>query len=48
MDDEELAEELLERYGLERILEDAELNVAKVLIILDELHYLNLEQYEGE
>ena len=40
--------ELIETYGLEQILCDAELTLPQVLDLLDELGYLYLEQYEGE
>lgn len=37
--------EILETYGLERILEDHHMDLPFVLELLDELGYINLEQY---
>lgn len=39
--------ELLDRYGLEQILEDNEITVEKCLQILDELGYVYLDMYDG-
>ncbi len=41
-------EELLENYGLERILEDNQLTLREALDILEELGFLNLEMYYDE
>jgi len=40
--------EILEAYGLERILEDHHMDVPFVLELLEGLGYINLEQYEDE
>jgi len=39
--------ELVEAYGLERILEDAQITLPEVLDILDELGFLHLGIYDG-
>ena len=38
--------ELIELYGLERILEDSQITLAEVLDILDELGFVYLDQYD--
>lgn len=40
--------EILEAYGLERILEDHHMDLPFVLEVLDELGYLNLGEYVDE
>jgi len=40
--------EMLEAYGLERILEDHHMDVPFVLELLDQLGYINLEEYQDE
>ncbi len=40
--------DISERYGLERILEDAYIDVPFVLEILNELGYIHLEAYADE
>lgn len=40
--------EILEAYGLERILEDHHMDLPFVLDLLNELGYINLEQYIDE
>lgn len=40
--------ELIETYGLEQILCDAELTLPQALDLLDELGYLYLDLYESE
>ena len=37
--------ELIEMYGLDRILEDNQMSLVEAVDILVELGYLNLEQY---
>ena len=39
-------ERLLETYGLERILEDSETDLASVLLILNDLGFIYLEMYD--
>lgn len=41
-------EYIIERYGVERILEDNRLSWALVLQILDECRYVDLEEYEDD
>jgi hypothetical protein len=43
--DKEQAEEVLESIGFEQILEDHNLNELEVLLILDELKFIDLEGY---
>lgn len=38
-------EDLLDKYGLERILEDSGLVIADVIDILEETGFIDLEQY---
>jgi hypothetical protein len=38
-------EEVLERYGLDRILHDNQMSVTEVLDILDELGFIYLDMY---
>ena len=42
----ELITELIELYGLERILEDSQITLAEALDILDELGFVYLDQYD--
>jgi len=39
--------ELIEAYGLDRILEDAQITLPEALDILDELGFLHLDIYDG-
>jgi hypothetical protein len=39
-------ERLLETYGLERILEDSETDLASMLLILNDLGFIYLEMYD--
>ena len=39
--------ELIDLYGLERILEDSQVTLAEALDILDELGFVYLEQYDA-
>lgn len=39
-------EGLLETYGLERILEDSETDLASMLLILNDLGFIYLEMYD--
>lgn len=41
----EQVEELVDAYGLERILQDSETDLIECLQILDELGYIYLEMY---
>jgi len=41
-------EDLLDRYGLYRILEDSGLVMADVIDILEELGFIDLEQYQND
>lgn len=47
MTDDEV-EFILEKYGLERILEDAQMTLVGMVSLMNELGYLYLEQYEEE
>ncbi len=40
--------EILETYGLERILEDNDITIEQVVTLLEDLGYLYLEMYEEE
>lgn len=44
----EEVEYILEAYGLDRILEDNQMELVEILEILNDLGYLDLEQYENE
>ena len=44
--DEEL--DLLETYGIDRLLEDSQTDMPSVLIVLDELGFAELEMYEDD
>lgn len=39
-------EDILERYGLDRILEDNQMTLTEVLDLLVDLGYLELEMYD--
>jgi len=41
-------ENILERYGLERILEDNRVSLVEIVDLLVDLGYLDLEMYEDE
>lgn len=47
MEDDEV-EFILEKYGLDRILEDAQMTLVDVLSLMNELGYVYLDQYEEE
>tara|TARA_X000001382_G_C3141047_1_gene169588 strand:- start:723 stop:884 length:162 start_codon:yes stop_codon:yes gene_type:complete len=40
--------DMIEAYGFERILEDGEMNKSDVLLILDELGFIELEMYDDD
>lgn len=40
--------DLLETYGIERILEDSQTDMPSVLIVLDELGFVELEMYDDD
>ena len=40
--------DMIEAYGFERILEDGEINKPDVLLILDELGFIELEMYDDD
>jgi len=40
--------DMIEAYGFERILEDGEMNKPEVLMLLDELGFLELEMYDDD
>jgi len=40
--------DLLETYGIDRILEDSQTDMPSVLIVLDELGFVELEMYEDD
>jgi hypothetical protein len=42
----EEVEYILEAYGLDRILEDNQMKLVDILEILNDLGYIDLEQYE--
>jgi len=42
----EEVEYILEAYGLDRILEDNQMGLVDILEILNDLGYIDLEQYE--
>jgi len=44
----EEVEYILEAYGLDRILEDNQMELVDILDILNDLGYLDLEQYEDD
>lgn len=44
--DEQQVMDLIEAQGLDFILQDNQLTESKVLLLLDELGYINLDQYE--
>jgi hypothetical protein len=48
MKPEERLQDILDRYGLDRILEDNRWEIIDVLDLLEELGYINLEMYEEE
>jgi len=48
MKPEERLQDILDRYGLDRILEDNQLKLTEALDILEELGFLCLEMYEEE
>jgi len=39
--------ELIDLYGLDRLLEDSQITLAEALDILDELGFLHLDLYDG-
>jgi len=41
-------EVILERYGLERILEDNRVTLLEIVDILEQLGYINLEMYQED
>lgn len=41
-------EEMVEAYGLERLLEDNQMTLVDMLDIMENLGYLELEMYEEE
>lgn len=45
---DETIEEILECYGLDRILEDNLLTLVQVLSILNDLGYITLEEYAND
>lgn len=47
MEDDEV-EFILEKYGIDRILEDAQMTLVDVLSLMNELGYVYLDQYEEE
>lgn len=40
--------DLLETYGIERILEDSNTDMPSVLIVLDEIGFVELEMYDDD
>ena len=40
--------DLLETYSIDRILEDSQTDMPSVLIVLDELGFVELEMYEDD
>jgi hypothetical protein len=40
--------DLLEAYGIDRILEDSQTDMPSVLIVLDELGFVELEMYDDD
>lgn len=40
--------DLLETYGIERILEDSQTDMPSVLMVLDELGFVELEMYDND
>ena len=40
--------DLIEAYGFERILEDGDMDKPNVLMLLDELGFIELEMYEDD
>lgn len=40
--------DLLETYGIERILEDSQTDMPSVLMVLDELGFVELEMYDDD
>jgi len=42
---QKVIEELLERYGLDRMLEDNYISLSEALQLLEDLGYINLEMY---
>lgn len=40
--------DLLETYGIERILEDSNTDMPSVLMVLDELGFVELEMYDDD
>jgi len=43
-----IIKQLLKDYGLRQILEDNNISIVEVLQVLDELGYLDLEQYNAD
>ena len=40
--------DLLEAYGIDRILEDSQTDMPSVLMVLDELGFVELEMYDDD
>lgn len=40
--------DLLETYGIERILEDSNTDMPSILIVLDEIGFVELEMYDND
>ena len=40
--------DLLETYGIERILEDSNADMPSILIVLDEIGFVELEMYDDD
>jgi len=40
--------DLIETYGIERILEDSNTDMPSVLIVLDEIGFVELEMYDDD
>jgi hypothetical protein len=40
--------DLLETYGIDRILEDSQTDMPSVLMVLDELGFVELEMYDDD
>jgi hypothetical protein len=40
--------DLLETYGIERILEDSNTDMPSILIVLDEIGFVELEMYDDD
>ena len=47
-EEDERAVELLEIYGLDRILKDNDLTIGMVITLLEDLNFLYLEMYSEE